>query len=388
MKKKILIIFKYPRGNWNGPVIRKFSNFYDVEHLYISDYKNENFTEIIENINNLVKLKNIEIVVFDVDYFKFINLFFINKIDCKKKILITGDDFDQHDVHSITASACDIVLSGCPLSVLKYKEKGYESHWMHYESGNASIKSEENKDIDVLFFGHISPDRKFFLNHLVKEGINLKNVGHEDNSHGIPYEELLKLISRSKIILNLSKSRTESVKNHSMENTFRFYYQFKGRMIMAGMGGAACVSEYSPSQDLLFNKDEITTFFSKEECVTILKKILGNTELLKKYTTNFTLKVQHLCDDKNIFSEIKNSIEKKNNRKVELFKIPYWYLRISAKQILLRNIKLSNFIKTLFQLGTIFNMVKNSNYIVKILILLESIINISWYSVVSTVRSK
>ena len=43
MKKKILIIFKYPRGNWNGPVIRKFSNFYDVEHLYISNYSNLQF---------------------------------------------------------------------------------------------------------------------------------------------------------------------------------------------------------------------------------------------------------------------------------------------------------------------------------------------------------
>ena len=89
---KLLIIFKYPRGNWNPPVINKFSNFYETEHVYISDYKNKNFIEIINDINNLIESKNIDIVVFDVDYFKFINFFFINKIDCKKKILITGDD--------------------------------------------------------------------------------------------------------------------------------------------------------------------------------------------------------------------------------------------------------------------------------------------------------
>ena len=77
MKKKVLIVFKYPRGNWNKPVINKFSNYYDTEHLYISDYSNKNFTEVVSDINDLIKSKNIEIVVFDVDYFKFINFFFI-----------------------------------------------------------------------------------------------------------------------------------------------------------------------------------------------------------------------------------------------------------------------------------------------------------------------
>ena len=84
MKKKVLIIFKYPRV-WNFAGIDKFSNYYDTESLYISDLKNKNFTEITKYINDLIIAKNIEIVVFDVDYFKFINFFFIKKINCKKK---------------------------------------------------------------------------------------------------------------------------------------------------------------------------------------------------------------------------------------------------------------------------------------------------------------
>ena len=79
MKKKVLLILKYPRG-WNNAIIDKFSNYYDTEYLYISDYKNKNFAEIIYEINNLIKLKDIKIVFFDVDYFKFINSFFIDKI--------------------------------------------------------------------------------------------------------------------------------------------------------------------------------------------------------------------------------------------------------------------------------------------------------------------
>ena len=43
MKKKVLIIFKYPRGNWNPAIISKFSNFYETDHLYLSDFKDKNF---------------------------------------------------------------------------------------------------------------------------------------------------------------------------------------------------------------------------------------------------------------------------------------------------------------------------------------------------------
>ena len=42
MKKKVLIVFKYPRGNWNPAIINKFSTFYDTKHLYISNYKDKN----------------------------------------------------------------------------------------------------------------------------------------------------------------------------------------------------------------------------------------------------------------------------------------------------------------------------------------------------------
>ena len=70
-KNKVLIIFKYPHA-WNEHVVNRFLIYYDTEFLYISNFKNKNFTEIVDYINNLIKSKNIEIVVFDVDYFKFI----------------------------------------------------------------------------------------------------------------------------------------------------------------------------------------------------------------------------------------------------------------------------------------------------------------------------
>ena len=387
MKKKVLIIFKYAH-QWNLNVIDKFSNYYDTEFLYISNFKNRNFTETVNDINNLIKSKNIEIVVFDVDYFRFINFFFIKKINSKKKIIMIGDDSDQHEFHAITANACDLVLNSDPLAVLKYKEKGYEAFFLHFESSKLSKNNESKKEIDVLFYGHITPDRKIILDYIAKEGISLKNVGHEDNITMLPQDKLLNLISKSKIVLNLSKTRSTVLLNYASESVYKFYYQFKGKLMVAGLHGTACVSEYSPGQALLFSEEEVPTFFTKEECAKILKKLLNNDELLTKYTNKYTSKICDLFEEKKSFEIIYNAIKKSNHRKVELIKIPYWYLRIAAKYILLRNIKLSNLIKTIFQFKIIFSIIKDSNFLIKFSIISEAIVNTLWYSFISIFKSK
>ena len=299
-----------------------------------------------------------------------------------------GDDVGLHEFHSITASACDLVLNSDPLAVLKYNEKGYKALFFQFESTKLNKNNESKKEIDVLFYGHITSDRKGILDYITKEGISLKNVGHEAGIYGLPEDELLDLISKSKIVLNLSKTRTTVVKNYASENVFKFYYQLKGRIFLAGFQGAACVSEYSPGQELLFSEEEVPTFFTKEECAKILKKLLNNNELLAKYTNKFTSKVCNLFEEKKSFEPIYNAIEKSNYRKVELIKIPYWYLRISAKQILLRNLKLSSLIKAIFQFRIIFKIIKNSNFLIKFLIVFESIINTLWYSFTYTLKPK
>ena len=386
MKKKVLGIFKYPRA-WNLDVINRFSNFYTIEHLYISDYKNKNFNDIIIEINNLINLKKIEVVIFDVDYFKFINFFFIEKINAKKKILITGDDFDQHEMHSITASSCDIILSHCPLSVLKFKEKGYESYLINFEISDLGVNNEK-KEIDVLFFGVVTPKREEILNYISQQGVNIKNLGHKEGEVGLPKKDLLNYISKSKIVLNLSQSRTTTVQNLAYEDVYKFYYQFKGRIILTGLKDVLCVSEYSPGQEILFNDNEVPTFLSKEECTKILQKLLADDELFAKYREKFISKVKEIYDEKKIFKPICDAIEKEESRKVSLVKFPYWYLRISAKQIIVRNINLFNLFKAIIQFNSIFPLIKNSNIVIKFLIILESILNLLWYSFIRTFKSK
>ena len=285
MRKKCLLIYKWP-SYFTQFLINKFSKFYDTECIYLSDIKNKNFSETVDEINKVIESKNIEIVFFDVDFVKLINLFFIKKIKNVKKIIISGDDYTLHEMHSITASACDVVLSHCPLSVLKYREKGYEAFCMPIEGdGDIFKKHDLKKEIDVLFFGLINPDRKKFLDYIESKGISIKVFGEHTNFLSV--EELPKVISKSKIVLNLSKSTGKTVLNYRSEDIYKFNYMWKGRLVVSGLCGTLCISEYTPGLEIIFEDSEIPTFYTKEECVTILKKLLEDQGLLEKYTEKY-----------------------------------------------------------------------------------------------------
>ena len=73
MKQKALIIFK-TELYWNKFLINKFLKFYHVEYLYLSKLT-KNYLETIKEINKFIDKNNIEIVFFDVDYQKFVNLY-------------------------------------------------------------------------------------------------------------------------------------------------------------------------------------------------------------------------------------------------------------------------------------------------------------------------
>ena len=379
MKKKILILFKYP-WHWNKFIINKLSRFYEVEYLYVDHIHNKNFTETIDEINDFIKLKDIEIVFFDVDYFKFVNHYFIKKIKNVKKILITFDDYELHEINSLTAAACDLVLSFCPLSVLKYKEKGFQAHQIILEGdGNIFKNHRQKKEIDVLFFGGLNSDRKNLLDFIKKHGISVKTVGKETENFATD-EELSKIVSKSRIVLNLSKSTWGSVRNYPTNKLYEFYYQFKGRVVIAGLCGTACVSEFFPTCDLLFGKNTVPTFYTKEECVEILKKILNDPIILNSYTKKLSSICWNYYEDEKNFKPIYEAIENLKIQKPELIKIPYWYQRICAKMIILRNIKNSSLPKVFFGFRDLFPVINKANIVIKFMIITETILNIFWYS--------
>ena len=127
-------------------------------------------------------------------------------------------------MNAITANACDLVLSHCPFSIKKYEEKGYEAYFMPCESDGDILKNYNlEKEIDVLFFGDLTLYRKEFVDYIAESGISIKKIGYDTKFASD--EELAEIISKSKIVLNLSRTKGRSVINYASEDVYKFFYQ-------------------------------------------------------------------------------------------------------------------------------------------------------------------
>ncbi len=391
MKKKILILFKAP-WHWNKFFINKLSKFYEVEYLYLDQIK-KNYLDSISEINTFIEDKKIEIIFFDIDYQKFINIFFIKKIKNVKKVMVTWDDYERHNFNLITASSCDFVVTGCPISALKYKEVGCPASFMILESDGSFYKDLKlKKDIDVLFFGKVNKDRKIFIDFINENGIKIKIVGNNEENR-VTDEELVSLICRSKIVINFSKTTWGKIMNIPEKNVFQYQYQFKGRIVQSGLCGTACISEYAPHHRLLYKEDELLEFFNKKDCVKILKDLINNPEKLLKYSERFSQRTKNFYEEEKNFRQSYDFLNKidqtKKDKKLKYLKrVPYWYLRICAKQILLKNIRISKIFNSAFHLKEVFLLTKKSNILVKLLIMTESILNIVWFSSIRLFKAK
>ena len=391
MKKKVLIIFK-AKWDWNKFIIKKISKFYDVDHIYLDRIK-KNYLKTIDEINHLIEKDKIDIVIFDVDYQKFINHYFIKKIKNSVKIMLTLDDYERHNFNLITANSCNYVLTACPISAYKYKEVGKDASFMPIESDGKLYKDLKiKKDIDVFFFGKVNKDRKIFLDYLTNNGINLKVVGNNSENR-VSDTELVNLICRSKIVINFSKTTWGKIMNIPEKNVFSYQYQFKGRIIQAGLCGTACISQYAPHHSLMYKNDELIQFSTKEQCLKIIDDLLKNPNKLENYKAKFSKKTLDTYEDEKTLPSLKNFIDNKlpkieNQKKHILNKLPYWYLRICAKQIILRDINIFKVFSSIFHLKEVIYLIKGSNIFVKLLVLVESLLNILWFSLIRILKKK
>ena len=128
---------------------KKFSNavfFFVDQHLYLSK------EGMIKKINEIINENKISAGFFQGDYLSLIDYDFISNMKLNNKYFYLTDDFDMHEINTHTALACDGIVSCCPISVLRYEEKGLNAHFIFHESDERIFKNLNiEKDIDVLF---------------------------------------------------------------------------------------------------------------------------------------------------------------------------------------------------------------------------------------------
>jgi hypothetical protein len=163
MKKKCLIVFSIPHiYNWEKVVIKKFEIIYNVEFLFANEIFNSGGSYLLKKkINEILSLKNIDVVVFDTDFLPFVDANIIDSIPSNVyKILITFDNIVHSTLNLISGSFCDLVLTYDPLDVLKFRENNIKSLFFTLEDTKNSFKYLNlKKEIDVLFYGDINKKR-------------------------------------------------------------------------------------------------------------------------------------------------------------------------------------------------------------------------------------
>ena len=369
------IIVLKSRQQWNHFLINKIKLFFNVEIFFLNENLNQSLEKIKIKLNNVIVANNIEIAFFEGDYLSLINYEFINDIKIKKKVLCLTDDFDMHEVNHITTAACDVVLTSCPISNLKFQEKGILSFYSPLQAdGITNKKIKTTKKYDVLFFGANKADRKHYIDYLIKNKIKIKII-RSDNTWALNDRDLNKLICKSKIVLNFSNQGFKN-KHYAYKGIKQNYYLLKDRIFISGLSGTLCLSEFAPAQTLLFHPEELPTFNSKEELLTIILNLLSKKNILKKITEKFCKKIEQY-ENKIHFKKISLKIIGLTTNHKPKVQLPLWYKKIfNRKRISLYSKEKNLFIFLTDVFENIVNKIKNLSLINILLIAETSILTL------------
>ena len=378
-KESILILFSERKKETPNTFFyeKKFSIQYKTKIIFISDYLKESNQSIARSINNIIKKENISIVLFQGDGLSIMDVKFIKLIDnTVKKGMLVWDDQMYHSTNRITASACDFVLSGCPLSVLKFQELCYNTFWLPVECSGSIFKDLKEKKIhDVLFFGRQKNNRGEYIKYLRENSIKVFECGPYDEISNT-FEKLNKVINQSKIVLNFTEEDNTNYTYNPL-SSFKYHYGLKGRVYYTGLCGTLCISEYNPSSELLFDNNELPYFNSKEECLKIVKDFLSDNSKLMESTDKYKKKCMQFEDSvyikktKEFIDGISQETEK---TKVNL---PFWYEFIFFKKNIMLRFRQNKFLSFFRQVfDSIFMTKYKSKFLLPVFFLLSLLTSI------------
>ena len=345
-RESILILFSERKKETPNTFFyeKKFLMQYKTKIIFISDYLKENNHSIAKSINNVIKKENISIVLFQGDGLSIMDVKFIKLIDSKvKKGMLVWDDMMYHYTNRITASACDFILSGCPLSVIKFQELGYKTFWLPVESNGSIFKDLKEKKIhDVLFFGRQKNNRSENIKYLKENNIKVFECGPYDEISNT-FEKLNKLINQSKIVINFTEQDNTRY-NYNPLSSFKNHYSIKGRAYYTGLCGTLCISEYNPAAELLFDNNELPYFKNKEECLKIIQDFLSNNSKLIEATDKYKKKCMQY-EDSIYIKKIKEFIDGIYQEKEEIkVNLPLWYEFIFFKKNIMLRFRQNKFL--------------------------------------------
>ena len=373
-KPRCIVLIKSQRP-WTHHIIRKFSITYDVIDIYaLPIIKERGYSGLTKYLSKTIGKYNARVIIYAVDFFYGVDQQFIKNIkNSVPSVLLTFDDLTLHPFNSITAEACDLVLTADPKSVLMYREKHIPAEFLPLEaSGDIYYERHQKRSIDVLFFGNIDlADRRDYIEYLRSNKIDITIVGNGSNY--VDAEELGKIISQAKLVINFSKTGSVSSSRHEVKLPQGQLLQIKGRIIESALCNTVCISEYAPGIDLLFTEDEVPLFQTKEECLTLINCLLSNDVLRSGYAERVSKRARSEYEDNVRMGIVKDAIDalivdqKSISRKVPV--LPFWYQQLVSRSRIQH--QSTTFKSVLQEVSSVFLTNKNIRIVTKLSIMVD-----------------
>ena len=301
--QNVLFIFK--DKPWYIEHIKfKFSKYYNLKFFFISREISNTRNEIIININKLINKNKIEKVFFDIDYTSFIEANFVSKINTKTKIAYSFDTEENVKKVERVIFSFTHFLTAEPKLIQKFRNKIKCLFFPLETSELLYRKIKSKKKYDILFFGESKGDRVDYLSEINKLKVNKKILVNKRKK--INDRKLNLLINQSKIVINFSKG----IKKKSIIQ----YDQFKGRILMSGLGGTFCLSENYKSSKLIFKK-KFPSFENKKDMINKINSLLYDKKKLNHITKAFAKSCKKYSDRLYVKALYK-FLEKKNKPKI------------------------------------------------------------------------
>jgi hypothetical protein len=256
-KDVLVIIFKF-RSFWNIHILSRLNLKYKLLVVFYDDFAKINSSELefVEMIERLSKSHDSIATIIDSGFFPPLQEPFSSRL-AKSGVKIGHMLFDDgpmflQNVQLI--SSTDFILTGCPLSVLKYQELGISAIFFPLTC-ERFVSQFYNKDslvrkYDISFVGHGSKcDRPETLN-AIRELRNLRVFVHDRSTGEMSYQQLYEVRSSSKYTLSPAKSEIPifGINVSSKTPVFR---QLKGHIEEALFCGSVVVAEKSVHLDLI-----------------------------------------------------------------------------------------------------------------------------------------
>ena len=332
---QVCILLLKSETRWAGHLIRKLSLEFSVFPIYaLPQIREYGFGALLKNLNQEIVGRGASCVFFSVDFFPSIDVRFIQGVNPSvKKVFVTFDDCVLHPFNSISVARCDLVLTADPISVLKYQEKGVPAEYFPLESSAEIYKpAVVEKKQGVLFFGaRTKSNRQKYFEYFKERGIVVKVVGVD--SSFLNLDDLVQEINSAKIVVNFSQTDRLDTNVSDVFHAYDKLFQFKGRIIEAGLCRTACISEYSPAIPLLFGKGEVPTFRNPEECAQMIEELLSDDDQLEEIASKLYDTVTQQFEDSVIMTNVMRVLRRLSTetRDTRIVIIPSHYNKIALR---------------------------------------------------------